>query len=171
LANRWHEIFDANHKHLSPWLLILEVLISTLPERERCQVATNLHLPELSQQRLQRLDKVLQPLVSLPPNALPSEISTLLKSYDLSQLILVAAYSTARVRSWLWRYLQDWSTRKPLLTGKDLIELGYSPGRQFKIMLTAIWEATLDGKLQSAPQAQQWIQQNFPLSETEVDQT
>ncbi|NJK30030.1 MAG: CBS domain-containing protein, partial [Acaryochloris sp. SU_5_25] len=98
LANRWHGIFDANHKHLCPWLLILEVLISTLPEQERCQAAANLYLPELSQQRLQRLDKVLQQLVDLPPNALPSQISAILERHDSAQLILVAAYSTVKVR-------------------------------------------------------------------------
>ncbi|NJM66835.1 MAG: CBS domain-containing protein [Acaryochloris sp. RU_4_1] len=171
LANRWHGIFDANHKHLCPWLLILEVLISTLPEQERCQAAANLYLPELSQQRLQRLDKVLQQLVDLPPNALPSQISAILERHDSAQLILVAAYSTVKVRGWLWRYLQDWSTCKPLLTGKDLIKLGYPPGRQFKVMLTAIWAATLDGDLQSVSQAQHWVQKYFPLSRTQTDQT
>ncbi|NJK29846.1 MAG: poly(A) polymerase, partial [Acaryochloris sp. SU_5_25] len=115
--------------------------------------------------------KVLQQLVDLPPNALPSQISAILERHDSAQLILVAAYSTVKVRGWLWRYLQDWSTCKPLLTGKDLIKLGYPPGRQFKVMLTAIWAATLDGDLQSVSQAQHWVQKYFPLSRTQTDQT
>ncbi|WP_299407185.1 CBS domain-containing protein [Acaryochloris sp. IP29b_bin.148] len=164
LANRWQTLFDPQQQHMQPWLLILETLIAVLPTMERSQVATNLHLPELSQQRLHKLDPLLSQLSDLAANAAPSQIAALLTSYDIAQLILVAAYSTLRVRQWLWHYLQDWSTRKPLLTGKDLIQLGYQPGRQFKSMLAAIWAATLDGELQHADQARHWVQQQFPLS-------
>lgn len=163
LANRWHAIFDAHHQHISPWLLILEVLIATLPTTERCQVGANLHLPELSQQRLQGLDPILQQLADQAPTAAPSQISAVLAPYTVAQLLLVAAYGNVRVRSWLWRYLQDWSTQKPLLTGTDLIQLGYQPGHQFKVMLAAIQAATLDGNLQDPEQAQKWVRQHFPL--------
>lgn len=165
LTNHWHAIFDAHHQRIKPWLLILEVLIAALPASERCQVAANLHLPELSQQRLQRLDSIVQHLAEQAPTAPPSHISALLAPHSLSQLLLVAAYSSSRVRGWLWRYLHNWSMQKPLLTGKDLIQLGYKPGRQFKEMLAAIWAATLDGELKSPEQAQLWVQQFFPQSD------
>jgi len=165
LANRWHTIFDAHHQHIAPWLLILEVLIAALPPTERCQVAANLHLPELSLQRLQKLDPILQHLSDQAPTSAPSQIAALLTSYKASQLLLVAAYGNVRIRGWLWRYLQDWSTRKLLLTGKDLIQLGYQPGQPFKVILSALWAATLDGELQNPEQAQAWVQQHFPLTD------
>ncbi len=165
LVNRWHAMFDADHQHIAPWLLILEVLIAALPTTERGQVGANLHLPELSRQRLQQLDPILQQLSDQPSTAAPSQIAGLLTSYKVAQLLLVAAYGNLKVRGWVWRYLQDWSTRKPLLTGKDLIQLGYQPGQSFKVILSALWAATLDGELQDSEQAQVWVQQHFPLAD------
>lgn len=164
LAIRWYNIFEQAHPEIPVWLLILEVLLTALPTMERCSVATNLHLPEPTQQRLQALDGVLQELENQPIQASPSQIAALLEPHPISTLILVGIHSSVRRRQWLWQYLSDWSGRKPLLTGKDLIQLGYRPSRQFKEMLTAIWAATLDGELRDLNQAQAWVKEHFPLS-------
>lgn len=164
LAHRWYNLFGQVTPHFPLWLLILEVLISALPTPARCQVAANLHLPELSQKRVQTLDSILQKLVGLPPQAAPSQISKLLAPHDNAMLILVGAYSDLRGRRWLWRYLQEWSTCQPLLTGKDLIQLGYQPGRQFKTILAAVGAATLDGELENTAEAVRWVQSHFSVS-------
>jgi poly(A) polymerase len=52
---------------------------------------------------------------------------------------------------------------KPLVTGEDLIAAGYSPGPQFKKIISAIEDAQLDGKLQSREKAMQWVCREFPL--------
>jgi poly(A) polymerase len=52
---------------------------------------------------------------------------------------------------------------KPLVTGEDLIAAGYSPGPQFKEIISAIEDAQLDGKLQSREKAMQWVCREFPL--------
>jgi poly(A) polymerase len=52
---------------------------------------------------------------------------------------------------------------KPLVTGKDLISAGYSPGPQFKQILSAIEDAQLDGKVQSKQEAMQLVGREFPL--------
>ena len=51
----------------------------------------------------------------------------------------------------------------PLITGDDLIAAGYSPGPQFKEILSAIEDAQLDGKLQSKQDAIQLVRREFPL--------
>jgi poly(A) polymerase len=51
----------------------------------------------------------------------------------------------------------------PLLTGKDLIQMGYRPGRDFKEMLTTIETLQLDGVLSTHQEALDYIQQNYPL--------
>ena len=53
--------------------------------------------------------------------------------------------------------------QKPLVTGEDLISAGYSPGPQFKQILSAIEDAQLDGKLQSKQEAMQLVRREFPL--------
>ena len=51
-----------------------------------------------------------------------------------------------------------------LLTGRDLIELGYAPGPRFKKILAAVEDAQLEGKLRSRDEALQWVRAEFPLA-------
>ncbi|MCJ7832949.1 MAG: polynucleotide adenylyltransferase, partial [Deltaproteobacteria bacterium] len=44
----------------------------------------------------------------------------------------------------------------PLVSGKDLIELGLTPGPLFKTVLSEIQEAQLEGKISSREQALEW---------------
>lgn len=50
----------------------------------------------------------------------------------------------------------------PLLTGRDLIGLGYSPGPRFKEILAAVEDAQLEGNLQSGQAAVEWVKSEFP---------
>jgi poly(A) polymerase len=52
---------------------------------------------------------------------------------------------------------------KPLVTGDDLIAAGYSPGPQFKEILSAVEDAQLDGRLDSSKDAMQFVRREFPL--------
>lgn len=49
----------------------------------------------------------------------------------------------------------------PLISGKDLIGLGYRPGPQFKEILQAIQTEQLEGKLTESSQAIAWIKENY----------
>jgi poly(A) polymerase len=49
----------------------------------------------------------------------------------------------------------------PLLTGDDLIELGFAPGPLFKQILDAVEEQQLEGALDSREDALRFLQQNF----------
>ena len=51
-----------------------------------------------------------------------------------------------------------------LLTGKDLIEAGYSPGPQFRAMLTMAEDAQLEGTIHSRYEALALVQQHWPKS-------
>ena len=57
---------------------------------------------------------------------------------------------------------------QPLITGRDLIELGYRPGAQFKAMLHAAEEAQLEGTATTREQALALIQARFPLPSGEA---
>lgn len=49
----------------------------------------------------------------------------------------------------------------PLVTGKDLIELGHTPGPLFKEILRTLQNEQLEGSLTSRKQAIDWISKNF----------
>jgi poly(A) polymerase len=51
-----------------------------------------------------------------------------------------------------------------LITGTDLIGLGYMPGPRFKEILSAVEDAQLEGKLQSREDALELVQRGFPRS-------
>jgi poly(A) polymerase len=51
---------------------------------------------------------------------------------------------------------------KPLLTGEDLIGLGYQPGPQFREILSAVEDAQLEGKLHSKDEALEFVRREFP---------
>lgn len=53
-----------------------------------------------------------------------------------------------------------------LLTGDDLIALGYPPGPDFRRMLSAVEDAQLEGRLGTADEARAYVQQAFPRPRT-----
>ena len=52
---------------------------------------------------------------------------------------------------------------KPLITGDDLIVLGYPPGPRFKEILSAAEDAQLEGRVQSPEEAREFVRSEFPL--------
>jgi len=52
----------------------------------------------------------------------------------------------------------------PLLRGRDLLELGFSPGPRIGEILAAVREAQLEGVLSSRDQAIAWIRERYPSS-------
>ena len=50
----------------------------------------------------------------------------------------------------------------PLVTGHDLVALGWKPGPQFGQILEAVQTAQLEGALTSREQALDWVKENYP---------
>jgi len=50
----------------------------------------------------------------------------------------------------------------PLLSGRDLIAMGYQPGPKFKEILAEVEDAQLENKLHSREEAVVWVAQEFP---------
>lgn len=50
----------------------------------------------------------------------------------------------------------------PLVTGRDLIAAGYTPGPRFKEILSSVEDFQLEGKLVSKDQAMEFVSRNFP---------
>ena len=51
---------------------------------------------------------------------------------------------------------------EPLITGDDLINLGYTPGPRFKEILAAVEDAQLEGKIHSREEAVEFVTRDFP---------
>ncbi|PZV10568.1 MAG: hypothetical protein DCF22_16400 [Leptolyngbya sp.] len=153
----------ANGNPLLVWLFRLEILLAHLLPEHRGEVAAGLQLPVEACDRLKNLAAAEDNLSTAFLTPLPSHIVQVLKFYDVPMLVLVAVRSDSTLRKIIWRYLTDWSLLKPPLNGKGLKALGYKPGSQFKQILEALMNATLDGEIRDRAEATVFLQQNFPL--------
>ncbi len=68
------------------------------------------------------------------------------------------------VRSKMEEYGSEDIRPAPLLGGKDLIDLGYSPGPVFSEILSRIEENQLEGSISSKKDATKFVLKNYPLS-------
>jgi poly(A) polymerase len=49
-----------------------------------------------------------------------------------------------------------------ILTGDDLLRMGYKPGPQFSEILRAVEDAQLEGQIENLPEAECYVRKNFP---------
>ncbi len=54
---------------------------------------------------------------------------------------------------------------QPLITGEDLIKVGYTPGPRFKSILTAVEDAQLEGSLKNKAEALKFVAREHPMEE------
>ena len=71
--------------------------------------------------------------------------------------------NTEAIQSLITTWGEEGINPPSLLTGDDLVSFGYSPGKQFKVMLDAIRDAQLDGQLVTREQAIDWTKNRWPL--------
>jgi poly(A) polymerase len=57
---------------------------------------------------------------------------------------------------------EDLVRPKPLITGRELIAAGYTPGARFRAMLRASEDAQLEGAITTAEEALQLVRERFP---------
>jgi poly(A) polymerase len=55
---------------------------------------------------------------------------------------------------------------RPLITGEDLVALGYAPGPRFKEILSAVEDQQLEGTLTSHEAALGFVREHFPMAQT-----
>ena len=147
---------------LKRWLIMLEVLLSSLNIEARVSVAQKFQLPAEVIQRLQNFELNREAiLAALPACNRPSQIVKLLRSYDASTLILVAV---GLPNLPVQQYLTDWSQIRAPLDGNDLKAMGYRSGKQFKQMFEALLEETLDNQICDKETAKRFLAKRFPLS-------
>jgi len=74
----------------------------------------------------------------------------------------LANYEYARSKRQGWTNEDIWP--QPLLTGNDLISMGFTPGPRFKEILTNLEDEQLEGRLTTRSQALEYVKRNFTSS-------
>ncbi|MEM1367021.1 MAG: CBS domain-containing protein [Cyanobacteria bacterium P01_H01_bin.15] len=146
-----------------PWQLRLEFLINELDCLIASEVAQRLQLPKDALQRLPQLVVARRKGQCLTKGMMTSHLYGILQTQPPLVWVLVAPILNPWQRRQIWEYLTRWQPLPPLLTGAELKQLGYRPGPQFKVMLTALRFQQLDQHICDRPAAIEFIQQHFPL--------
>ncbi|MCC6486256.1 MAG: CCA tRNA nucleotidyltransferase [Candidatus Hydrogenedentes bacterium] len=85
---------------------------------------------------------------------------------ELGLIDCLASHGDLSTIQWIEDYLEQHPAEEcrpqPLLTGRDLIALGYGPGPVFREMLTAIEDAQLEGLVQTREEAINLIRERWP---------
>jgi poly(A) polymerase len=86
----------------------------------------------------------------------------------LARIHLITAGSDLSDYDFAHRKQHEWSDDDirpvPLITGDDLIQMGFTPGPQFKQILTRVEDEQLEGRLQTRSDAVGFITRNFGAS-------
>ena len=86
---------------------------------------------------------------------------------QLGRLDCESSHGDLRTIEWIEHYVAtlppDAMRPAPLLTGDDLITLGYVPGKLFKTILQTVEDAQLEGAIESREAAIALVQEKFPL--------
>lgn len=88
---------------------------------------------------------------TLQPLSLPTILFTISKAKDKRQKKAISLYLTTLRKI------------KPVLTGKDLKNMGYKPGPLFNKILKAILDARLEGQIKSREEEIKFVKEKFPL--------
>lgn len=134
---------DRLNSGLQRWQTMLELILAMSDEPEF--IAAQLQLPKAAIDRLSALNRVEKLIYQfLNPGDLPSRVDQVLSAFNRVTLLLIAARSEDPWRCQIWKYLTEYDQIKPLLSGKDLQELGFKPGKHLKLILMQLRMATLD---------------------------
>jgi hypothetical protein len=90
---------------------------------------------------------------------------------ELHRLDCLSSHRNLEAYEFVQRFLSETppeQVRPPrLLTGDDLLGMGFRPGPQFKEILTAIEEAQLEGKIHTRAEAAQLVRTTYtPAADT-----
>ncbi len=86
---------------------------------------------------------------------------------ELGRIDCLASHGDLDTISWISDYLDRHPKEEcrpaPLVTGKELIAMGYRPGPLFKEILSAVEDAQLEGTVSTAAEAQALVREHWPL--------
>jgi poly(A) polymerase len=89
---------------------------------------------------------------------------------EMHRIDCLASHGDLAIYEYLRKKLEETTPEQirphPLLTGHDLLAMGYRPGPRFREILCAVEDAQLEGSATSREQAVELVRREFPLSQT-----
>ncbi|XCN71272.1 MAG: CBS domain-containing protein [Candidatus Electrothrix aestuarii] len=149
------------------WMVCLLAVFSRSREQELRNFCQRFELPPKHRKQLLRqkrkADHLAQHMLRRP-DMLPAEVYWLLDTLDNEGILYLMSIARKKyIRQQVSHYVTHQRGLQPLLSGQDLMDLGYAPGSSFRIMMNHVLGAQLNGEVSRKDEAIALIQQRYPL--------
>ena len=160
----WHDLLFLEDPY-ERWYVYFLGLIEPLKEEQLLELTRRLNTPSKFTETLLwakgAADHTLLRLFR-QTNPTPKEIYYLLHELSTEFLLYMMAKTRQEsTRRAISLYFTQLKNIRPLLTGKDLQELGYEPGPRYRYMLQRLLEAHLDGLVRTREEEIAFLRQHF----------
>jgi tRNA nucleotidyltransferase (CCA-adding enzyme) len=151
---------------IDAWLVYFLAMTDSLDESSFQSFAARLSAPDSETKRLVKEKRELKWMLSLLERekmGKPSEIFLALSKLSTESLLfMMAKASREPVRRSISEYIITLRHVKPVMTGKELKEMGYLPGPLFGSILNSLREARLDGFVKNLEEEKKFVRTFFP---------
>ncbi len=153
-------------KQCDTWKVRLLAVFSRSREQELRNFCNRFELPPKQRKQLllqkRKADHLAVHMLHAPALK-PAEIYWLLNDLDNEGLLYLMIISRKKyIRQNVSHYVTNLRDIQPLLSGEDLLRLGYRPGTSFRLMLNHVIGAQLNGEIRCKEEAVALIQQKYP---------
>jgi len=154
-------------EQLEPWKVYLLCIMSRSGFRELVNFCRRFELTEKIEKSIVRqkseAERIAQDMLHRPYMK-PSEIYWLLQDLDNEGLLYLMAIARKRhIQKAVSQYVTQLDSARPLVSGSDLLEMGYKPGPGYRAMLNHVIEGQLNGEIKSHQEALDFIRSHYPL--------
>ncbi len=162
--------YQALKDKIDSWVVYLLALTDPLTDDELHSVMERLSVLPALIRRLIHDRTLLRYVLSLMARNMlvqPSEITDKLRGLSMESLLFMMA-KTGRdeSRMAISRHINSYRHVKPILTGRDLLEMGYKPGPVFREILATLRNERLNGLISSLEDERAFVCRRFPLKGT-----
>lgn len=153
---------------MESWIVHFFALTDSLHDEEFALVMQRFSIPASKVQRLVRERAGMRQALAVLARGQaerPSEVAAALHRLSLESLLFMMS-KTAReqTRMAIADYINALRFTRPMLTGTDLIQVGYSPGPVFNRILVTLRNARMDGMIHTRDDELDLLKNLFPLS-------
>ncbi|WP_457574078.1 CBS domain-containing protein [Desulfolithobacter sp.] len=163
-AISWFKLLYLREK-CEPWIVYLLAIYSRSRIRELINFCKRFELPEKLEKTLLRqkaaADRIARDMLHRP-HMKPSEIYWLLQDLDNEGLLYLMAIARKKhIQQAVSRFVTELRKIQPLLSGRDLQEMGFTPGPLYRTMLNHLIETQLNGEISDKKRARKFILEKY----------
>jgi tRNA nucleotidyltransferase (CCA-adding enzyme) len=156
----WFNNNFSRRRKLDTWLMYFTVMLDSLSPRQITALCRRFALNKGDEKRMLSFRKESLALKNRlsKPGLKPSDIFKLLEPLSYEVVLLTKAhYGSRRLNNYISRFLRLYNGMANLISGKDLMRMGLTPGPRYKEILDELLYLRLDGRLRTRAQQIRWI--------------